>query len=270
VKFTVLGASGTIGQQMVKFLCARNEEVFTPSRNDDSIFNLPLGHVIYAVGITADFRTRPFDTVQAHVCLVNQILQQAHFDSFLYLSSTRLYSNNCSGAEEDVFSVDPQNPSDLYNLSKLMGESLCFSCGRQNVKIARLSNVVGGEETSSDNFLPSLIREARQGKIILRSALTSKKDYIHITDVVSLLYQIATTGKRNLYNVASGQQITHAEWVQHLVSLTGCSYEVVPEAPCHQFVAIDIQKISQEFLFQPTAIFDSLSRDHFFQETSNG
>lgn len=263
LKFTVLGASGTIGSRMVESLSLHHEDVFAPERNDSSIFNQPLGCVIYAVGVTADFRTRPFDTVEAHVCLLKRILQRADFQSLLYLSSTRLYGNCNSGSEENSFSVEPQNLSDLYNLSKLMGESLCFSCGRQNVKIARISNVIGGKDKSSDNFLPSLIREAQQGKITLRSALTSAKDYIHIDDVVSLLYLIATKGKSNLYNVASGKKITHAEWINRLISLTKCSVEVIPDSPCHQFASIDIQKISREFYFRPKSVFDILVPNNF-------
>ena len=258
MKFTVLGATGVIGRHVIKFLRARGEDVFAPDRDDSSIFSRPLGNIIYAIGVTADFRTRPIDTVQSHVCILTDILRRADFESLVYLSSTRVYMGAATSSEDNTFYVNPQDPSDLYNLSKLMGESLCLFCGRKGVKIARLSNVVGGEDHDSDNFLPSLIREARKGKIVLHTDLSSAKDYIHIDDVASLLYQIACTGQRSIYNVASGQQITHAEWVSRLESLTGCSFEIETGAPVIQFIPINVERISKEFCFQPQSVFDTL------------
>lgn len=107
--------------------------------------------------------------------------------------------------------MQPQDPSDLYNLSKLMGESLCLTGGRTGVRVARLSNVVGGEDRDSGNFVPSLVREARGGHIVLQTAPDSVKDYIHIDDVAELLPRIATQGRERLYNVASGLQTRHAQ-----------------------------------------------------------
>jgi nucleoside-diphosphate-sugar epimerase len=258
LKFTVLGASGTIGQHVAKFLRLQGADVFTPDREDSKIFGDNLGHVIYAIGVTADFRTRPIDTIQSHVCVLTDILQHADFDSLVYLSSTRIYANCATTSEENVFQVNPQDPSDLYNLSKLTGESICLFCGRAGIKIARLSNVVGGEDKDSDNFVPSLVREARLGKIILRTDLNSAKDYIHIDDVAFLLHQIAVTGRNKIYNVASGQQISHSEWINCLVSTHKCCVEVEVDAPVVHFIPIDIKRISDEFCFRPKSVFDTL------------
>ncbi len=257
--FTVLGASGVIGRHLVDFLHDRGEEVFTPTRDQKQIlFNRPLGTVIYAIGITADFRSKPFATVRAHVSILADILQYAQFDSLLYLSSTRLYSGSMTTSENSQISVNPHHYSDLYNISKLMGESLCLSCGHPEVKIARLANVIGGQDQDSDNFIPSLMREAQSGKITLRTSLSSVKDYIHIDDVTSLLYKISTNGKSSSYNVASGQQVSHNEWINRLKELTGCKVEVTHDAPISSFAPIDITKISTEFGFKARQVFKYL------------
>lgn len=258
MKFTVLGATGVIGRHLVNYLQSCGEDVFTPTRDDDSIFTRPLGNIIYAIGITADFRSRPIDTVHSHVCVLADILRHADFNSLLYLSSTRVYMGAATSLEENTFRVTPQDPSDLYNLSKLMGESLCLLCGRQGIKIARLSNVVGGEDHNSENFIPSLIRDAHNGRIILRTDLHSAKDYIHIDDVSSLLYKIASTGRYNIYNVASGRQVSHAEWVNRLASKTGCTVEVEKGSPVIQLPPINVERISKEFCFQAKSVFDAL------------
>ena len=256
--WTVLGSSGTIGSRLLANLEATGETTYAPARKDNELFKRPLGHVIYTIGLTADFRQRPHDTVEAHVHILSELLQRADFQSLLYLSSTRVYARADSGKEDAPLPVLPQDASDLYNLSKLMGESLCLSDPRPTVRVARLSNVVGGANAASANFLHSLMREAYEGRIVLQTALDSVKDYIHIDDVVDLLLCISKNGRNRIYNVASGVQTTHQQWTDHLAKQTGCSIEVVTGAPTSSFIQIDISRICSEFNFQPRPVLSTL------------
>lgn len=260
MSWTVLGASGTIGRRLAAHLRADGNTVYTPSRGDRGwLYLRPLGHVIYAIGLTADFRQRPYDTVQAHVSVLAELLQRGNFESLLYLSSTRVYARAAGGLEDSPLPVLTQDSSDLYNLSKLMGESLCLQDARAGVRVARLSNVVGGEDADSVNFVPSLVREARSGRIVLQTAADSAKDYIHIDDVVELLPRIAASGLQRLYNVASGVQTTHAQWTAQLAARTGCAVEVAPGAITVRFIPIDIGRIRAEFDFQPRPVLTALA-----------
>ncbi len=259
MSWTVLGSSGTIGRRLVARLRAAGQNVDTPGRGDAGLCRRPLGHVIYAIGLTADFRRRPYDTVHAHVSVLAELLQQADFASLLYLSSTRVYARAASGREDSPLPVLAQDPSDLYNLSKLMGESLCLQDARAGVRVARLSNVVGGEDADSVNFVPSLVREARGGGIVLQTAADSSKDYIHIDDVAELLPRIAAGGRERIYNVASGVQTTHAQWTAQLVARTGCAIEVAPGAPLVRFIPIDIERIRKEFDYQPRPVLATIA-----------
>jgi nucleoside-diphosphate-sugar epimerase len=90
--------------------------------------------------------------------------------------------------------------------------------------------------------------------------LESTKDYIHISDVAELLPRIAATGRERLYNVASGMQISHAQWAKRLSELTGCVVEVSAAAPAVRFVPIDINRIQQEFGYEPRPVLSVL--DH--------
>lgn len=255
--YTVLGASGFIGRHLVASLQSRDLCVWAPERGGPEIFARPLGHVIYCIGLTADFRSRPFDTVRAHVSVLAELLERANFDSLLYLSSTRVYAGLDVAQEGASLMVNPENPSDLYNLSKLMGESLCLSCERGGVRVARLSNVVGCDP-NSDNFLFALIREARGGQIVLRSDLDSSKDYILLDDVLTLLPRIAVSGRERIYNVAGGGNIRHRELAGRLVELTGCALDILPAAPRQCFPTIDIKRIRAEFDFVPSSVLDAL------------
>jgi nucleoside-diphosphate-sugar epimerase len=253
-RFTVLGAGGRIGRRLVANLRAQRHAVFAPARGDPAIGTLPLGHLIYAVGVTADFRTRPIETVQAHVCVLAQLLARGNFDSLLYLSSTRVYAGAASGREDAAISVNSADPSDLYNLSKLMGESLCLHAGAAAVRVARLSNVVGGDDAEAADFVSALKREARHGRIVLRSAPDSAKDYVHLDDVVELLPRIALAGRHRLYNVAGGRNLSHRQWLDALQVQTGCAVELAPGAPCHVFPPVDIGRIRDEFGFAPRRV----------------
>ncbi|MFC1856965.1 NAD-dependent epimerase/dehydratase family protein [Thermodesulfobacteriota bacterium] len=254
---TVFGTSGVIGSHIARYLSRANYDVYAPDRNV-KLKRRDLGNVIYCIGITSDFRTRPYDTVEAHVSVLSHILQTCTFNSFTYLSSTRIYKQSESFAKEnDAILVHPLKSDDLYNISKIMGESLLISSGKQ-VKIIRLSNVYGGDYTS-DNFLPSLIRDAiKEGKIILRTSPQTAKDYIGIQDVVDLVCRITIDGKHNVYNVASGFNVSHASLMKIIEKQTGCKVEIDPGGDIIPFPTICIERIESEFGYIPTSVLSEL------------
>lgn len=256
---TVLGSSGFIGSSIVNKLINGGEEVYAPVRGEFSV-ERNLGDIIYCIGMTADFRTKPFDTVEAHICVLNKILRECRFDSLTYLSSTRVYINAIKPVadEDDRIMVDPSNADELYTLTKLTGERLCLSSGR-NVKIVRLSNIIGND-FSSENFLADIIRKIyTDGKFTLYSSLSSAKDYLFIDDAVDLLIKIAVNGKENIYNVASGHNISNEEIIAELKKNMHFSYSIAQNASEMRFPKISVKKISDEFNFKPTSVLQQIS-----------
>jgi nucleoside-diphosphate-sugar epimerase len=259
MKYTILGASGFVGSHLVASLLRSGHEVFAPSRDDKSIFGVPLGHAVYCIGLTADYRSRPFDTVEAHISILNALLRDGVFESLTYLSSTRVYLGGTEGAETERISVSSLDASDLYNITKLAGEAICFASARANVRAIRLSNVIG-LDTGSSNFVFDICREALKGHVRLRSDLASAKDYIGIDDVTDLLPRIAASGKERLYNLASGIQVSHQVWLAELARLTGCTFEAESGSPLTIFPAINIARIQTEFGYRPRSVTDYLPR----------
>ncbi|ABM60118.1 NAD-dependent epimerase/dehydratase family protein [Verminephrobacter eiseniae] len=254
--FTVLGASGYIGSHLVPHLRALGHSVWAPARGAAEVLTRPLGHVLYCVGLTGDFRTRPFDTVAAHVGLLAELLRRARFDSLLYLSSTRVYQGAGRTDEDAPLALLPGQPCGLYNLSKLCGEALCHASGRAGVRVARLSNVVGpGMDAASGNLLASLVQQARQGHVQLRSDPRSVKDYLHLADLLDWLPQIALTGRATVYNVASGLQTSHAQWLAWLQQRTGCTVHWPEDAPLQQFAPIAVHRLRAEWGWRPRPVF---------------
>lgn len=256
--FTIFGSTGFIGQALAARLAALGHTVLTPARGEPLPAGRDLGHAIYAIGMTADFRSQPFATVRAHVTVLAEILEHARFESFTYLSSTRVYAGAATGRPDQPLTVNPADPSDLYNLTKLAGEALCLGCGHPGAKVVRLSNVVGKGRPDSANFIDALVREAKTGLIELRSDPQSAKDYIRLDEVVALLPRIAAAGRARIYNLASGRNLTHAVWLEALARLTGCEVRVPTGLPPLVFPVIDIAALKAEFDFTPGAVLDVL------------
>ncbi len=249
--FTILGSTGFIGSSFAAHLKNAGIPFHAPDRNSWSPPAEGWGHVLYAIGLTSDFRQKPMETVEAHVCILKQILQRGGFASLTYLSSTRVYQNSPATDENAPLSVDVHQPGDLYNLSKLMGESLCLHAGIPRVRVIRLSNVVGMRK-DHDLFIGQLLHEALStGKLVLHSSLSSSKDYLHLPDAMDMILKIATTGRESLYNVASGENVSNARICRLLENKFGTSIEVAPDAREWSFETINISRIRKEFGFDP-------------------
>lgn len=257
--YTILGASGFVGSQLVKILNSSGVDCYVPARGDNELFKRDLGRVFYCIGLTADFRQRPLETVDAHVCILNRLLREASFDRLIYFSSTRVYAGLSGKVNEDTqLVVNPNTPADLYNISKLMGESVCLQSGRDTV-IARLSNVVGSDFTS-DNFIFALIREACDGKLIrLRSAVESVKDFILLKDAVQALVALGECHHpKPIYNIASGRNLSNAQICEVIAGIEHCKWEVVTGAPLLSFPDIDISRARQDLGLMPSDVLGSL------------
>ena len=253
--YTVLGAGGFVGSNLVRHLREMGQPVYVPAR--DEIPANDLGHIIYCIGLTSDFRIRPFDTVEAHVEVLRRVLQETTFESLTYLSSTRIYEHaprDVVAVEEDLVLVDPKDQFSLFGLSKLLGESLCLSMPNPNVRAVRLSNVYGMDDTSN-NFLTSVLAEGLStGKVVLRTALDAAKDYIAISDVVEALRLIPLRASSRLLNLASGVNVSNQEIVSLLETHVGCQVDVRPSDKTNIFPILSIEKLRNEIGIVPLSL----------------
>ncbi len=260
MNFTVFGAGGFVGSGLVTYLRGQGHDVLAISRRDVPPLQANLGHVIYAIGLTGDFRTRPYDTVDAHVCILSHLLKNTHFESWLYLSSTRVYAGLAphETAREDGPIRIIQDSDSLYDISKLMGEALCLSHPSQKARVVRLSNVYGRGQ-SRHTFLSAVIEEIRlTNRVEIREAPESAKDYVALEDVLPLIAGIAMYGRRRVYNLASGIATSHFEIAQKLTEITGFPVSFAPNVPTRKFPEIDISNLVSEFSFKPRKLLEDM------------
>ena len=257
MKYTVLGANGFIGSHLTTFLEEHGNEVATPDIRKQEIYNETLGNVIYCIGIP-NFLERPFDAIEAHACLLAKLLEQCRFDSFLYISSARLYAGLKNTNEDEAILINPSKINDLYNISKAMGESICLASKKEGIKIVRPSNVTGNN-LKSNLFIPSIIKDAlKNQKIVLHSSFESEKDYVDIDDVINIIHKILSQGKDKIYNIAYGKNTTAREIVNEISRITNCTIDIDENAPEYSFPPISIKKIQNELDFKPSSIIPKL------------
>jgi nucleoside-diphosphate-sugar epimerase len=253
---TVLGASGFVGSHVVAYLQRSGLEFQAVGRGQQWPDGA-LGHVIYCIGVTADFRERPYDAVDAHVCTLIDFVRGASFDSLLYLSSARVYLGRSGVAhEDDDVCVNPLRFEDLYSISKVMGESIVLGLGSKG-RVARLSNAYGRRQ--SETFLARVLEEVRvRGAITFHSAPESVRNFAHVDDVAEVLVKISLGGRERLYNIASSVNVTNAELASAIARHSGCSVSFAPDAPAVVFPRIDNERIRSEFGFTTTPLLEAL------------
>jgi nucleoside-diphosphate-sugar epimerase len=248
--FTILGAAGFIGAALVAWLENRGCTVHAVTRASlPALFatRQPAGHVIDCIGLTGDFRVRPLDTAEAHVGLVARCLSKLRFESFLLLSSTRVYARAAITYEDAALPTLPSDPSDLYNVTKLAGEALCLADPRMACRVARLSNVYG-RGMPTETFLGQVLHEgARRGGVMFHQSANSAKDYVSMDAVVRLLPEIAAHGRQRLYNVAAGTNTSHGEIADCLRCFAGWHTGFAPNAPTVRNAPIETTRITTEF-----------------------
>lgn len=255
-RFTVLGASGFIGAHLVAHLRQRRHDCAAPAR--DAVLDPAAdhGHLIFCIGLTSDFRRRPLETVEAHVCVLREVLRDLRFSSLTYLSSTRVYAGAADTDEATALRVDPHAADDLYNLSKLLGESMCLNAGRAGARVARLSNVVG-LRPDADIFIDQLLDEGfATGAIRFRTAPGSTKDYVHIDDAVAALESIALCDHAGIFNIASGESTSNAQIAQMIERHLGFTCSFAPDAPEWRFAPIRIERARALLGFAPRPFRD--------------
>lgn len=263
-KATIIGARGFIGGHLLSLLLSRKWDCLSP--DNDRLFKTSdnLGHVFYCAGLTADYLKRPFDTIEAHVSLLSRILQHCTFDSLVYLSSTRLYDSlpgSSHASEDSQLLLNPNNPRNIYDLSKAAGESLCVVTGKGRARIARLSCVYK-DHTDADGFLPQLLRQIityRPKRLEIDSSASFARDYIHLEDVLEALLLIAEDGRHPIYNVASGENIRNDALFEAINLVSGCQI-----VPCRNEVAppppqVSIQRMQDEFSWKPSPVLKKIT-----------
>ena len=90
--YTIFGSSGFIGSEIIKNLKQKKIKIYKPKKNIFK-FSKNLGHVIYCIG-SDEWKDKPKKGYYSNLGHLQQIVHNNKFKSFIFLSTTRLYSNS--------------------------------------------------------------------------------------------------------------------------------------------------------------------------------
>ena len=244
--YTIFGHSGFLGSNLVKYLS--KYKFFLPPKRK-FIFKKNLGHVIYCIG-SDNWKKDTFNSFNANLGYIPIILEKNKFKSFTFISSCRIYNNSVLSNENSLFEFNPNDPDEFYNLKKVLAENYLFA-SRKKIKIVRISNIIGYSPKSPLVF-PMFIKDAiNKKKIFISINKNSTKDFIHIQDVVRLIFKVITSGKEKVYNIANGKNIKLIDLAKKIKKIIKCEIVLKNQSKTILEPKINIKKIKREFNFKP-------------------
>ncbi len=252
--YTVVGARGFIGSAFVRVLKERGSEVLEMTHDQALSTSADLGHVIYASGVAWDAGKRLDDAVRMHVDVPLALLRK-RFQSFTYVSSTRVYGDSAVTHETTPAHVAQ---GDVYAATKAAGEVVVLFDARPELRVVRLSNVYGPSFRSGLMSSDFLRQAAMTGAIEVRSSGHSEKDHVSVEDVVDVTLRIAVSGKERVYNIAAGRNTRQGELLERIAAVSGCSIEVKSGSRAVRFAPIDIRRVRSEFNFRARDIVEDI------------
>lgn len=256
-EYSVVGASGFIGSNMVSYLEGLGFSVLKIGRDLEDIKVKELGTVIYCAGF-GDCKNAPDDVVDANLVFLNKLIRKFSYKKLFYISSTRVYLNNDLGEEGTALQLSVDDQRRLFNLSKLVAESFLEHC--ENAFSLRVSNAYGNA-FESPLFLPSIVRDAISNKLMnIYTTPSYAKDYVNVTDVCFAVYRLSQKNKLKykVYNVASGENVTSTKIV------TAITNKIPSEVIWHnvssedKFPLISIARLQSEIDYRPLSIISDL------------
>lgn len=158
--------------------------------------------------------------------------------------------------------IDENHPVQAFNpyaQTKVICESLCEGYNRDfkvPVTIFRPFNIYGTGQ-NPDFLIPSIIQQARNGKIVIKDD-RPKRDYIHVVDIVRAVIKAiekVDDDKLNVYNLGTGISYSVKEIVDIVRSIFSseieylCTNEFRPNDVMDTIA--DISKIKAELNWQP-------------------
>lgn len=173
-----------------------------------------------------------------------------------------IYFSSYMYGSPDYQPIDENHPKKAYNpyaQTKLIAESLCEGYNRDfkvQVTIFRPFNIYGKGQ-NPDFLIPTIVSQAKTGRIVIKDD-RPKRDYIHVTDIVSAVIKAINqpqSTEMQVFNLGSGT--SHS--VKEVIDMVCGFFENKIEYSCTNEIRqnevmdtiADISKIKKELNWKP-------------------
>lgn len=179
----------------------------------DLIYHLAAMHYI------PECVAQPVQTLAVNVVGTQALLSAVPCRRFVFASTGDVYAPKEGPHRE----IDPQEPFNVYGLSKLFGERLLEAESRlqktTTFVAARLFNVYGSRETNP-HIIPRILEEIKKADSIRLGNVSPRRDYTNVADTVEALIALGrceAPSPFDVFNVGTGV----ASSVEEVVRLFG-------------------------------------------------
>ena len=233
VRVAVLGASGFIGQWVVRKLAGQGARVCAIGRDSDLLDTLRRLRPSITFNL-AGYGVDPSERDEAAAYRINAELPGTLAEAvsawrnpvwpgqdLVHVGSGAEYGNAGGDLRED----GPVRPTSLYGRSKWHGTQAvtqrCRELGLRGLT-ARLFTVYGPGERAG-RLLPSLLEAARAGQVVPLSPGLQRRDFTYIEDVAEglLLLGLASAKAGEVVNLATGRLNTVRSFVEIAAGILG-------------------------------------------------
>jgi dTDP-glucose 4,6-dehydratase len=180
------------------------------------------------------------------------------YGKFIHISTDEVYGH--LGFDDDPFTeLTPIAPRSPYAASKASSDLLCLSYINtygSNISITRCCNNYGPNQ-HSEKFIPTIIKAlSKNKKVPVYGEGMNIREWIHVHDHNLAVWAVATQGKKGVYNIGSGLELSNIELVDKICTIMGKdldkSVRFVEDRLGHDFrYSIDSEKIRKELFFEP-------------------
>lgn len=234
------------------------EEAFTQEKDKfDYIFHFAAeSHVDNSI-------TGPTEFVYSNVVGTQNMLEcfrkiNNSYGKFIHISTDEVYGH--LGFDDEPFteltSIAPRSP---YAASKASSDLLCLSyinTFNSNICITRCCNNYGPNQ-HNEKFIPTIVRHlSKNKKVPIYGEGLNIREWIHVHDHNLAVWAVATEGKKGVYNIGSGIELSNIELVDKICTIMGKDLDksavFVEDRLGHDFrYSINSDKIQKELLFEP-------------------
>lgn len=218
----------------------------------DTVIHLAAKHYI------PDCVANKGSTIKINIGGTNNILELCKRTSakkFVFASSGAVYAPKNLKHKES----DPVEPIDIYGKTKLIGERQVMTyCHKNNISYAilRLFNVYGKYD-NTPHFIPAIVSRIKKEEILQVGNLNTFRDYVHIDDVVRLIFNVLERPAENdVFNVGSGKRHSGKQVINLIGKMKGKKIaikkvSILTRKNDRKFLYSKITKAKKEYSWSP-------------------
>ena len=265
-KLLITGRNGFIGKHLNKLLKTKSFEIIN-SDNIDAV-NLcdwsqvkeiskveTIIHLASKNFIPESFK-QPLSYYNNNILSTLNILEKAKIDG-----SKVIYFSTYVYGQPQYLPIDEnhiKNPLNPYTQSKLICEELCNAYNRDfdiPVTVFRPFNIYGSGQNLAF-IIPSIINQINNEYIQLNDP-TPKRDFIHIDDLVSAVYNSILSKQRSFetYNLGTGISTSIGDIVEMIINFSNSKARAIFSNQIRQGevfdTVADISKIKKDLNWEP-------------------